>query len=210
MRGRCSCVREGGCPPWLLFSHCCSPSSLTCWPPHWPPQEFDGASKSNPGDAGFGAVIYDEASGVEVLRLCQYMGSRHTNNQAEWAGLLAGMAAALQLGCRDLKVQGDSKLVIQQLLGAYQVKAEGLVPYHQLALRLKERLGRLEAVHVLREHNAVADALSNEAIRNYHSGAEPRVWTLAEFEEVCAPLLGRKAAGEAEGHAAKRRRTGWA
>ncbi len=29
-------------------------------------QEFDGASKRNPGPAGFGAVLYDEASGVEV------------------------------------------------------------------------------------------------------------------------------------------------
>lgn len=29
-------------------------------------QEFDGASKRNPGPAGFGAVLYDNATGQEV------------------------------------------------------------------------------------------------------------------------------------------------
>ena len=49
--------------------------------PTYSTQEFDGASKSNPGPAGFGCVIYDEASGVELTRMAQYMGHFHTNNQ---------------------------------------------------------------------------------------------------------------------------------
>jgi hypothetical protein len=32
---------------------------------------------------------------------------------------------------------------------------------------------------VCREQNKVADALSNEAIINYHSGINPHIWTLA-------------------------------
>ena len=42
---------------------------------------------------------------VQVARLCQYMGHMHTNNQAEYAGLIAGLqvcpiasAAAEQYG----------------------------------------------------------------------------------------------------------------
>lgn len=38
------------------------------------------------------------------------------------------MAAALQLGCQDLKVQGDSNLVIQQLLGAYKARDVAALP----------------------------------------------------------------------------------
>ena len=50
-----------------------------------------------------------------MARLAQYVGSRVTNNVAEYAGLIAGMAAALALGCRAVKVQGDSNLIVQQV-----------------------------------------------------------------------------------------------
>ena len=38
------------------------------------------------------------------------MGDYHTNNQAEYAGLLVGLAAALNLGCRRIKVQVRGRL----------------------------------------------------------------------------------------------------
>lgn len=53
----------------------------------------------------------------QVTRVCQYMGDNHTNNQAEYAGLIAGLLAALQLGCRAVRVQGDSTLIINQVRG---------------------------------------------------------------------------------------------
>ena len=52
---------------------------------------------------------------VQVSRMCQYMGDQHTNNQAEYAGLIAGLQAALELGCRRIQVQGDSTLIIRQV-----------------------------------------------------------------------------------------------
>lgn len=42
------------------------------------------------------------------------MGEHHTNNQAEYAGLIGGLQAALDMGCRSIKVQGDSTLIIRQ------------------------------------------------------------------------------------------------
>ncbi|PRW20551.1 ribonuclease H [Chlorella sorokiniana] len=140
--------------------------------------EFDGGSKGNPGPAGFGAVLYDDASGVEVARLCQYIGDHNTNNQAEYAGLIAGLAAALELGCSRLKVQGDSMLVINQVLGRWQVKTDGLRPYHRLAQQLARRFDHFEAKQVLREFNQAADALSNQAVDDYRSGANRQKWTL--------------------------------
>lgn len=47
--------------------------------------------------------------------MCQYLGGYHTNNQAEYAGLIAGLEAALDLGCRNIKVKGDSTLIIRQV-----------------------------------------------------------------------------------------------
>ncbi|GAB4815241.1 hypothetical protein N2152v2_002287 [Parachlorella kessleri] len=149
-------------------------------------QEFDGASKRNPGPAGFGAVLYDDATNTEVARLCQYMGHMHTNNQAEYAGLIAGLQAALELGFTHIKVLGDSTLIIKQVLGEYQVKNTGLQPYHKVAVELSRQFKNFEARQVPRDQNKVADALSNEAIANYRSGKNPHIWTLAGMRKRAA------------------------
>ena len=49
----------------------------------------DGAARGNPGEAGCGAVIYDE-NGVMVKQLSRYLGHT-TNNVAEYEGLLMGL-----------------------------------------------------------------------------------------------------------------------
>ncbi|MGH7830957.1 MAG: reverse transcriptase-like protein, partial [Candidatus Binatia bacterium] len=54
----------------------------------------DGAARGNPGEAGCGAVIYDE-SGKLLRELCRYLG-RATNNVAEYEGLLMGLEGALE------------------------------------------------------------------------------------------------------------------
>lgn len=52
----------------------------------------DGASRGNPGEAGFGAVVKE---------LSRYL-DRTTNNVAEYAGLLMGLETLLQLGAKKL------------------------------------------------------------------------------------------------------------
>ncbi|KAL6782491.1 hypothetical protein ACKKBG_A06985 [Auxenochlorella protothecoides x Auxenochlorella symbiontica] len=139
--------------------------------------EFDGASKNNPGPAGLGAVLYDADSGLEVKRVCHYMGHR-TNNQAEYGGLIAGLQAAKELGCRDIHISGDSLLVINQLKGDWRVQHEGLKPYHAVATSLLGSFDKVEARQVPRSMNAVADALSNQAISEHRSGTTSQVWQL--------------------------------
>lgn len=136
--------------------------------------EFDGASKRNPGPAGFGAVIFDEETNMVVKEITGYLGDHGTNNQAEYAGLVAGLYACKELGVRDLKVKGDSKLVINQVLNKWQVKNEELQRYHRKAIDLIRSFGSFQAEHVLREFNTHADRLSNVAIE------EKRPWNLDE------------------------------
>jgi ribonuclease HI len=122
----------------------------------------DGASRGNPGEAGCGAVIYDEQG--EILKeLTSYLGSS-TNNVAEYQGLLMGLEGVLELGGRKLQIRSDSELLVRQLNGVYRVKNEKLKVLYRKALDL---LGRLEAyriIHVRREHNKLADRLANLAI----------------------------------------------
>ncbi|XP_074277258.1 uncharacterized protein LOC141600898 [Silene latifolia] len=70
---------------------------------------------------------------------------------------------ALEMGCKYLDIYGDSKLIINQLLGEYEVKEDSLVPYHKLAFRLLQNFDSFFLDHVPRSANKMADALANIA-----------------------------------------------
>jgi len=126
---------------------------------------FDGASKGNPGRAGAGAVIYDPA-GKEIWSRAAFVGSRETNNVAEYHGLIMGLEQALNLGLKGIKVYGDSKLVVEQVAGRWKVNAENLRPLCERARGLAVNIGGgITFEHVYREKNTRADALSNEALK---------------------------------------------
>lgn len=122
----------------------------------------DGAARGNPGPAGAGAVLV-EPSGQVVDRLGKFLGTR-TNNFAEYSGLLLGLRRARELGVREVEVFADSELMIRQLGGRYQVKSASLRPLYEEALKLLNDFERVKLVHVPREMNRAADAMSNQAI----------------------------------------------
>ncbi|KAL0445562.1 UNVERIFIED_CONTAM: hypothetical protein Slati_1684100 [Sesamum latifolium] len=64
---------------------------------------------------------------------------------------------------RHLKVYGDSQLVINQLLGLYEVKKPELLSYHNYVKRLMGWLGDVELEHLPRRDNKQADALAKLA-----------------------------------------------
>ena len=47
-----------------------------------------------------------------------------TNNEAEYEGVLTGLRLGKALGVKNLLIQSDSKLVIEQIKGEYEVKEE--------------------------------------------------------------------------------------
>ena len=122
----------------------------------------DGASRGNPGRASYGFALLDP-SGVPIVRVGKAIG-RATNNDAEYAGLVAGLEAALEAGVRDLEVRLDSQLLVMQVLGQYRGKAPNLKPLHRRAVGLLTRFERARIVHVPREQNSLADALANDAL----------------------------------------------
>jgi ribonuclease HI len=119
----------------------------------------DGGARGNPGPAGYGAIIVD-AAGQVLAELYEGIGIS-TNNIAEYRGLLAALQWALDHGHTELHVRSDSLLVVQQMLGNYKVKHEGLIPLYRQARHLVARIGRVTFEHVPRERNEDADRLSN-------------------------------------------------
>jgi ribonuclease HI len=122
----------------------------------------DGASRGNPGEAGFGVHVAS-AEGETIAGLYGYLG-RATNNVAEYQALLHGLRFALERGAREVRVFSDSELLVRQLAGRYRVKSSGLLPLFREAQSLLARFETARVSHVPREENREADALANRAV----------------------------------------------
>lgn len=122
----------------------------------------DGGARGNPGPAGYGVVIQNEA-GQRVAALSEYLGHQ-TNNFAEYQGLIAALEYAVKHGPKALKVISDSELLVRQIKGIYKVKNLALKDLHARAKELIAQLDWFSIGHALREHNHEADLLANEAM----------------------------------------------
>jgi ribonuclease HI len=123
---------------------------------------FDGASRGNPGEAGFGVHV-SAPDGRTVAELYGHLG-RATNNVAEYQGLLHALRWALARGTDAVEIFSDSQLLVRQMAGRYRVKNPGLQPLHREASELMARFERIRITHVPREQNREADALANRAL----------------------------------------------
>jgi ribonuclease HI len=131
-------------------------------PSGWFTAHCDGGSRGNPGPAGYGAVIEDPQGRI-VARLGEFLGI-HTNNYAEYKGLLAVLTWAGQNAARQLRVVSDSELMVKQMKGQYKVASPVLRPLWEEARRLARALEKFEISHTLRGGNKEADRLANEAM----------------------------------------------
>jgi ribonuclease HI len=123
---------------------------------------IDGASRGNPGEAGFGVHVA-RADGTEVAGLYGYLG-RATNNVAEYQALIHALRYALARGAHAVRIFSDSELVVRQIEGRYRVKHPDMVPLHREAAALLRRFPDSSLAHVRREQNKEADLLANRAL----------------------------------------------
>ncbi len=131
-------------------------------PDHYLIAHSDGGARGNPGPAGFGVIIQDQA-GQRVAELSQYLGHQ-TNNFAEYQGLIAALEYAVEHGSKALKLISDSELLVRQIKGIYKVKNPTLRDLHSRAKELIAQLDWFSIGHALREHNQDADRLANAAM----------------------------------------------
>lgn len=121
---------------------------------------FDGASKGNPGKCGAGAVIY--LNNNEIWSDSVYLGTQ-TNNYAEYYGMVIGLKEAIKRNIKDIYVEGDSMLVIKQMLGHYSVKSDNLKALFKEAKTLQLQFNYINFKHIYRNKNQRADELANQS-----------------------------------------------
>jgi len=84
----------------------------------------DGGSRGNPGPSAAGFVILTMEEEV-LFEGGKYLGIT-TNNQAEYQAVKLGLEKARELGARSVRFRMDSLLIVNQMLGLYQVKNRDL------------------------------------------------------------------------------------
>ena len=125
---------------------------------------FDGGSRGNPGIAGAGVALYDASNDQEVWSTHVLLDGKATNNEAEYTALISGLKGARDQGVTQITAEGDSQLVVRQVMGTYQVKSPNLKPLYERATRLMKQFDSCTVQHIPREMNARADSLANLAM----------------------------------------------
>ena len=57
----------------------------------------------------------------------------------------------MRLALKNLEAYGDSKLIVSQVRGEYEVRHEDLVPYYNATVRMAERFTNFYIDHVPRK-----------------------------------------------------------
>ena len=132
----------------------------------------DGGSRGNPGPAAYGATISE--NGKVVAELYEYIGTA-TNNVAEYSGLIAALHHVNQLDTSaQIEVSMDSKLVIEQMSGRWQIKNEGMRNLAKTARQAHDP-NLVTYKWIPREQNSHADRLANKALDERVDGYKPIV-----------------------------------
>lgn len=132
--------------------------------PNLPILQFDGACRGNPSNIlGLGCIIKNNTETIEE-RSYRFPKTNGTNNEAEYLSLIKGMRLALKYNIKSIRVEGDSNLILNQMSGKYQVKAENLIPLYNAAKLLESEFNIISYHHIRREFNKEADKLANQAL----------------------------------------------
>ena len=108
--------------------------------------QTDGSSAQKRG--GVGVII--TTPGGEILKYGVQLRFLATNNETEYEGILTGFRLEKALGMKNLLIQSDSKLVVEQIKGEYKVKEERMQKYLRLTRHLTREFDEVEFVQVLR------------------------------------------------------------
>jgi ribonuclease HI len=143
----------------------------------------DGATRpTNPGPSGYGYVVqFDE----DVLATGKgYLGDFCSNNQAEYAALLAGLGWVLEAPIVNaVEVCADSLLVLNQVQGIWHIRAPKLGPLYSAIKKqletLTERGVTVTFAHV-RGHTGVSgnELADREASLAIDEKTEAPIWIM--------------------------------
>ena len=79
-----------------------------------------------------------------------------TNNIAEYEVLLFGLSMSREMGAENIRVIGDSNLVIKQVQGEFSLEESALAPYHAAAQEMIKKFQNASIEHITSRSNRYA------------------------------------------------------
>ena len=131
-------------------------------PKGWHKENFDGASKGNPGPLGCGRVIRNNFGGG-VAAFSLPLGFQ-TNHFAEASSACQTIKLAFEMGIKKLWLEGDSNNIInciKHISHPSWTIANIIEEIHAIL----DKFESVHVTHVFREVNPVADWFTNEVVR---------------------------------------------
>ena len=133
--------------------------------------QFDGLSEPNPGASSGGAVLF-APDGKVIFEAGEFI-PHATNNQAEYSGLILGLAhtKTIPAAAANLRIEGDSQLIISQVSGKWKIKNDVLKALHTSVLEILDdpAFVNVGIRHVYRDQNKHADKMTNDVMKTRES-----------------------------------------
>ena len=128
----------------------------------------DGGSRGNPGKSAYAIVVVED--GKIIHEHAEFLGV-HTNNYAEYRGLISGISKALELHATEAEFVMDSQLVIRQMNGEYKVKNADMKALYDDAKALSSMIPSIRFRNVRRSEEFIprADLLLNLEMDRHRS-----------------------------------------
>lgn len=122
------------------------------------------------GEAAIGVVLK-----APLEEISEAIGPVQDHHVAEYRALIRGLEAARSRGIGHLRVCLDSALVVDQLNGSSQVKAEHLKPFNEQAVSLIQQFADVKITWVPREATGEAHALASTPLGPLRAKPKPSI-----------------------------------
>ena len=110
---------------------------------------------------GIGAVLISPEG--EYCPFTTRLNFDSTNNVTKYEACIMGLQAAMAKKVKNLKVYGDSALVIYQLRGDWLTRDSRMILYHKRAMEMVDNFEVINFEHLPRKENRMVDALATLA-----------------------------------------------
>lgn len=119
-----------------------------------------GPTQGRTGPASIGFVIRDQDN--TILRKGGMAIGEATVNEAEYSAVICGLYNCHMLGASEVTVRSDSKLIVNQMNGAWAIHEPRLREYAEEAHHEAARFERVSYVWIPRDRNRDADQLTRD------------------------------------------------